>query len=128
MTTVKLQITDRPEVSLSGILDEINGVDSSWRICCLEAVGDLGPDMSILDLESRIDESDSGLPIDWKTLVEIASKLEQAINLKLSGLNKAKAGQPSTRISIELIDSAIWEIESDESSVITRIRDRFGSF
>lgn len=84
--------------------------------------------MSILDFESRIGKSDSGLPIDWKTLVEIASVIEQVINLKLSGLNKAKVGQPATHISIKWIDSAIWGIGSDESSVIARIRDRFGQY
>ncbi len=125
VTAPKLQLLDSAEISLEKLLVEIDGGDLSWTLLRLEAFGNLGRDESMLDLESKISESDTGVTVTWKELIRLAQQIDQVINLYLVGHRTRAVRQLEANIAIELIDSAVWEIHTRDTELRARLRVMF---
>ena len=139
MKSQGIRIFDRKNkfgrIEFTEILMEIkNGDLFYWSSLFLEVIGSLGEGISVPLFANNIRESTNGLIIDWKDLNALANKFEELINIKLLGsknknlLKRYDDDQEmyeSCDIVIELIDSAFWEVFSNDQHYIKRLAEKF---
>jgi hypothetical protein len=107
----------------------------NWHILDLEATGNLGPEINMLDFESSIAQSRDGVRFTWEQLVDLSRKLFQIMNLVLVGqknshmeislmIDKKKLYE-SSEIVIEAIDSSLWLVYAKKDEIIHRLQLKF---
>jgi hypothetical protein len=111
-------------ITLFDILSNIsNGQNFNWSILWIHAVGNLGDEhKNMLDFEKEIDDSESGLVINWKDLVNLSTKFDDIMELLLIGVGKIEQLKKYetdeemylvSEYAIELVDSSYWLIHSN---------------
>lgn len=139
MKTKGIRISDEIEgvisVKLPDILVEIhNGSTIYWSILYLDASGNLGEEISIVDFENQIFKSENGLYIGWDELNKLSHKFYEIIDIVLIGcknknlLYRYKEDREmyeTCDIVIQLIDSGYWEIFSKDGQLINSLASKF---
>jgi len=87
-----------------------------WNLKRLEAMGP-----KVRALEDKVAENESGLPLSWPVLLQLAESFEQVINLRLSGADQSiLRGDDGERILVfEVFDSTFWSVETNSEAVIS---------
>ena len=117
-------------ISLSDILSKIDkGEEFEWKLLFLEATTET--DLDILNLEKKINESDSGYLISWSDLVKLSNQIYQIIEILLIGSKNSKnlkryISEDEMRVHcdfcIELIDSSYWEVGSKNKNLLNNLK------
>lgn len=122
-------------VSLKDILDALPTEYENfyWSLFEIEAIGDLGEDRSMPEFEDEVLEQPSGMPFNWQELNELAEKLDDIINIIITGNQEKKLKSykgehdliQSSDILIEFFDSTYWRIYSSDKKVLNEIAKSF---
>lgn len=122
-------------IDLIEILKEIKNKNILyWSILFMDAMGNLGDEKSIPEFENQIRESEKGIFLSWNELYDMATKLEQIIDITIIGCNDIESIRrydveqemyESCDIVIEMIDSGCWEVFSKDESLINRLVAKF---
>lgn len=117
-------------ISLSDILSKIDkGEEFEWKLLFLEATTET--DLDILNLEKKINESDSGYLISWFDLVKLSNQIYQIMEILLIGSKNSKnlkryISEDEMRVHcdfcIELIDSSYWEVDSKNKNLLNNLK------
>jgi hypothetical protein len=107
-----------------------NGNQFRWSILWLEAIGNIVKSMP--DFENEIRNSENGLMIEWKDLLELLKKIHQVIEIVLIGdkdISKLKrysdheAMYTACEHVAELINSAYWIIHSKDNNSLKALKN-----
>lgn len=88
------------------------------------------------NLKNKFFESQNGVLVSWKELYDIATKLEQIIDITIIGCNDLKLVQrydteeemyKSCDIVIEMVDGSCWEVFSKDENLINGLAAKFKS-
>lgn len=115
-------------VTLKEILNCLTeGSKLNWSLLWISATGDLGQDISMLQYESDVNDSQNGRLISWAELDVLSVKVEQVIEMELIGskfTNRLKRYDKHDTMynecdyTIELVDSSYWIVHChDEVSL-----------
>lgn len=110
-------------VSLGDLFEKIEpwGSCCQWHLLHLWAVGTLDNNRSMLDFESEISASESGLQFSWEELKELAKRFEQVIDGVFVGDEQPRPVRRQKRdldlyrehdFVIEVFDSSYWRVVS----------------
>lgn len=123
-------------INLDDILSCLDRIEKyHWCILSLTAVG-RNEDISILDLENKINENKNGYRINATDLLEFNDLFSQIVELILIGDEDSSKLKRYENIDvtrnicsyyIELVDSSYWEISTDDSKTINNINSKFTS-
>ena len=121
-------------IDLVEILREIKKKNYYWSILFLDGMGNLGDNISIPEFEKQIFESQNGVLISWDELYDIATKLEQIIDITIIGCNDLKLVRrydteeemyETCDIVIEMVDGDCWEVFSKDENLINELAGKF---
>lgn len=124
-------------VSLNDILNCIKDGDSfMWSILYADFIG-----KDLFKFNNLADESDKGIVITWKELLDISAKAEQTIdlvligckdqiNIKKYGCSKEKKNEMYENCDyiIKNIDGGFWEIFTKNESKLEEFTHKFKDF
>jgi hypothetical protein len=120
-------------VTLNDVLANTYGGDEyNWSIIWLEAIGNIGKSMP--DFEKEVRESENGIIIKWEDLIELATNIDQTIDIVLIGdkniLNLKRYDSEEEMYSacyhvFKLIDSSYWIIHSKSDALIAGMKIGF---
>src|SRR5262245_3942330 len=106
-----------------------------WTLLDLHgAKGNLRPVTTIPELENRINNSLHGIEYPWEELIDLADKLESAVDIMLVGNAQKKINEAEKNfdeyhrkndIAFELFDRCFWIVSSKSDSLIQRIKNKF---
>jgi hypothetical protein len=139
MNAKGIRILDKVESALSvnlyDLLKEIDqGDDLHWSVAFFYATGDLEDGTSTTELEHQINESENGLPLTWKELIELSRKYVGLRDITIIGSKNKEtltryaqnmAMYEACDIVIEKIESAYWEIFSKDALFIQKLATKF---
>lgn len=123
-------IDENLTVSLSDILNAIEGSNYFWTLFYLEARGNVGEGKPIIDLEEQASDSDTGLRYEWNDLNDLAKKFDQVIDVVIVGREHGYADRrfsgdqvmyDNSDIVIEMIDSSYWLIHSQKELFVSEV-------
>ncbi len=106
----------------------------NWSLLYLQAMGNLGPGLSIPVFEQKVVESPRGVSIDWAELVSLSERLYQISDITAIGckdeadLRRFETDEEMYRecdLVIVMFDSSYWEIYSKDSDLIDRMEKHF---
>ena len=122
-------------VSLFDILSEVlNGNIYQWSILFLDAGGNLGENVSIVDFCEEIRISEKGLIVSWDSLNSLVKNFSWINDIVLIGctdearIKKYKSDREmyeSCDIVIVMFDSSYWEVFSKDHKFISRLSSKF---
>ncbi|MFZ0564651.1 MAG: hypothetical protein WAM28_00415 [Chlamydiales bacterium] len=122
-------------IKLADILQEVFGGDAlNWSILFLDGILNPRANISIQELEKKINKSERGLSVSWKDLLALSKNFSQIYEIVLLGcvnvnLLKRYASEEemhkNCNIVIELVDCAFWEIYSKDNRVIKALKNKF---
>jgi hypothetical protein len=124
------------------LLDVLNSLDGEaqdlvWVITEWQAVGDISAvwPAGVVDLETQVIASPRGIQFSWAQLYELASCLEQVLDLSLAAYRTVEAipeadrdamnglKYPDCPIWVELFDSTYWQVYAANPNVLHRLID-----
>lgn len=125
------------ETVLSIILKDIlkcidNPSYYQWKLLWIEGIGSY--EESMLEFETKINESTSGIFFTYDELIKLSDAMDQIINLTLiAALESEKLIRYETdgmmykncKYVIELIDSCFWEFTSSDFNALEIIKQKF---
>ena len=124
-------------VYLKDVLSCVSEEEKNYQWIILDlhgARGNLSPMTTIPELEDSINCSPHGIEFSWEELLEIANKLEDAIEVCVVGNKQKKRNNPQKNfdehhrnndITFELFDREFWIITSSSDSLMQRIKNKF---
>ena len=116
-------------LSFNDLVSHIKGEKYNWSMLYIEAKGNLG-DQSMIEFEKKIYNSEKGVAMNWKEVIDISSKIEDTVDLLLIGckdvrtINKFENDKDMYQkcdVVIEMIDSSYWLIHSNNEDIINNI-------
>lgn len=139
MNTKGIRISDGSDdvlsVSLFDILEEIsNGKSFYWSILFLDGTPNQGQGAFLSEYETKINDSENGLNIDWEELLTLSNKFYQMFETTILGCKDVKLLKrydsdeemyKACDITIELIDCVFWEVYSKDELLIDRLDKKF---
>lgn len=133
MKAIKINGEDSDVVSvqLKDILNCMNqGGEAFWGIMWFEVIADLSDEQSVLDLENRINKSNSGMSVSWEELLKLSEQIQQSINLIIVGDQKSsnimrydteEQMYDNCDYVIEMLDSSYWTVHSNNDCFIENL-------
>lgn len=119
-------------ITLKDILKCIDNPSSyQWKLLWIEGIGRY--EESMLEFETKINESTSGIFFTYYELIKLSDAMDQIINLTLiAALESEKLIRYETddmmykkcKYVIELIDSCFWEFTSSEMKAVESMRQK----
>ena len=139
MKTKGIRISDGKgnilEPTLLDILEEISDGNSlSWSILFLDGTPSPGQGHFLTEYETKINNSQDGLPIKWEELITLSSKFFQMFETIILGCKdssllrryeKEEEMYTTCDIVIDLIDCAFWEVYSKDQYLLKKLQDKF---
>ncbi|MEV8016533.1 hypothetical protein AB0O76_09335 [Streptomyces sp. NPDC086554] len=104
-------------VSLSDLLAHVPGERWTWRLLEFTGVGEMPDGLSVEEFEEAVSAAPTGLPFDWPSLREFASRVEQVQDLILLAVAEGAEPDPAALLAmdfsgspfvIEAVDSTEW--------------------
>jgi|GEM_PF-475509 len=104
--------------------------DYHWCLLWFEATTS-DREFNIIEFENTVKQSQNGILISYRSLVDLSVKIDQTLELFLIGdkdesiirnYNKNTNSINAGSISIELIDSSYWEISTGDKRLIDSFR------
>lgn len=125
-------------VSLKDILSCVEEPkDITWVILWFTATGKLKLELtadaeSMIDFENKINQSENGLEVNWRSLESIANQVDQVIEFLLIGSDDSASlirykdddtMHSTCEYSLELVDSSYWILYSKNLKFLTNVRN-----
>lgn len=120
-------------ITLKEILKCIDNPSSyEWKLLWIEGIGSY--EESMLEFETKINESTSGIFFTYDELIKLSDAMDQIIDLTLiAALESEKLIRYDTddmmykncKYIIELIDSCFWEFTSSDFNALEIIKQKF---
>lgn len=103
-------------VSLEAILAELDGTGVEWWIVDLQAVGEPGSGLDVLELEKEVRRKPEGLALSDLELRALATQFHQVIECEIVGVETGKQGTGDADLSIVAFDSTEWTVKVNPAS------------
>ena len=134
MAVIEIRDKDYKGLLTVNLIDILNNLPSNchklkWFIYEVECTGDLsGLGLSVIAFEEEINNSKTGTKITWEKLYELAKSFYQVVNITIVAFINDRDNKTIKQVfidkkyllSIECIDSSLWQLDNRASLLDTK--------